>query len=65
MPKFTRKPVIKFDSKLLNNLANDKKSCVQIKNLKYHLALHPYHLNDVNNSLKEIIGEGITKYNNK
>lgn len=56
---------IKFDKKFLNKLTQESNSGVVIQNAKHHLALHPIHLNNFNKSVKDLLNEGITKYNKK
>ncbi|KAK4877544.1 hypothetical protein RN001_010050 [Aquatica leii] len=59
------KSIISFDKSFLRNLVNDENSCVKLQEEKYHLALHPYHLTNINSSIKDLLGRGIAKYDKK
>ncbi|XP_044272692.1 DNA-directed RNA polymerase I subunit RPA43 isoform X2 [Tribolium madens] len=51
-----------FNFDELNSLVVDENSCVELLNLQEHIALHPYHLSDLNNSVKEILNSKIGKF---
>ncbi|XP_023015244.1 RNA polymerase I subunit F [Leptinotarsa decemlineata] len=55
---------ISFDTKFLNSLVHTEKSRVEIQRRKHHLALHPIHFNNLNESIKELLNEGVAKYSN-
>lgn len=56
---------ISFDKDFLNKLKNDSNACVNIHTQIYHLALHPFHLTDLNASVKGLLNEKIAKFDNK
>lgn len=51
-----------FDVAFLENLLLEETSCVCLKTCKHHLALHPYHLNDLVNSVKDVLNRHLSKY---
>lgn len=51
-----------FDVAYLNEVVQNKNSCVEIQHKSMHLTVHPFHLNDFNGSLKEILSRRITRY---
>lgn len=53
---------IQFAQDYLEDLLNNDNSCVTLKRRNQHLSLHPYHLNDLNNSLKDILNEKVGKH---
>lgn len=53
---------IEFSQDYLKNLLNDNNSCVTLKKGNQHLALHPYHFNNLNNSLNDILNKKVGKY---
>ncbi|KAF5286109.1 hypothetical protein FQA39_LY16392 [Lamprigera yunnana] len=57
--------VIYVDKDLLISLVNDESSCVVVQEENYHLALHPFHLTNITSSIRDILGEGVAKYNKK
>jgi len=54
-----------FDKQFLDTLVEDKSSCVEVKEQNYHIALHPFHLNNINESVKDLLNQGISKYDKK
>lgn len=59
------KTTIKFEKHFLDDLVKDPQSCVVMEEHQYHLALHPFHLNNIKESVKDIFNKGIAKYNKK
>lgn len=51
-----------FNLKELDLLIEDENSCVELQTLQEHLALHPFHLNDLSNSVKDILNSRIGKF---
>lgn len=52
-----------LDKKFLDELIVDNKaSCVEVHRDVRRIALHPYHLNDLNASISEILNYQITRY---
>ncbi|KAK0175321.1 hypothetical protein PV327_009078 [Microctonus hyperodae] len=49
----------------LKKLVNNENSCVHFERAKRHVALHPFHLNDLNKALHEIISSSINFYDSE
>lgn len=58
-------PSIRFEKEQLDDLVQAENSCVEIKEQNYHLALHPFHLTYINESIKDILNKGIARYDKK
>jgi DNA-directed RNA polymerase I subunit RPA43 len=56
--KFTKT----FNLKHLDKLIKEDNSCVHLHKMKHHIALHPYHLGDLTNSVKDILNKRIGKF---
>ncbi|KAL3285108.1 hypothetical protein HHI36_019232 [Cryptolaemus montrouzieri] len=54
---------LNLSSKVLHQLVTTKNSCVEIQKNKKHLALLPYHMKNLSESIKEILDEDIAKFN--
>lgn len=54
---------IQFSEAFLNDLLNDGNSCVTLKLKKQHLSLHPFHFNNLNAAVKDILNGRIKKFN--
>lgn len=61
--KTFKKGQIYFEKKFLNELKNDPESCVTVQRKSTHLSLHPFHFNDIVNSIKDILNKDVAKYN--
>ncbi|XP_065161048.1 DNA-directed RNA polymerase I subunit RPA43 isoform X2 [Atheta coriaria] len=46
----------------LQKLRTDAGSCVEVKTCAHHITLHPFHLSNIANSIKEILNERVAKY---
>ncbi|KAK5643046.1 hypothetical protein RI129_009213 [Pyrocoelia pectoralis] len=57
--------IISFEKEYLNNLVSNKDSSVTLQEHEYHLALHPYHLNNLKQSIKDLLGRNIARYDRK
>ncbi|XP_063919718.1 DNA-directed RNA polymerase I subunit RPA43 [Zophobas morio] len=51
-----------FNLKDLEEQSENRNSCIYLQRIQDHLALHPYHLSDLNNSLNEILNTRVGKY---
>ncbi|XP_015188418.1 PREDICTED: DNA-directed RNA polymerase I subunit RPA43 [Polistes dominula] len=49
----------------LEGLLEDENSQVHYERMKKHLALHPFHLNDLSKALHEILSSGLNTYDNE
>ncbi|KAF2902610.1 hypothetical protein ILUMI_03588 [Ignelater luminosus] len=58
-------PAIRFEKEHLDDLVQEENSCVEIQEQNYHLALHPFHLTNINESIKDILNKGIARYDKK
>ncbi|KAJ8943166.1 hypothetical protein NQ318_008030 [Aromia moschata] len=63
MVKF--KTSLKFDKNVLKELKDDSNSGVELHKAPHHFSLHPIQLNDFGQSIKDILNQGIAKYNKK
>ncbi|KAF5278308.1 hypothetical protein FQR65_LT03577 [Abscondita terminalis] len=59
------KAIISFEKSFLQKLVDEGNWCVELREQTYHLALHPYHLTNINNSIKDLLGKGIARYDPK
>lgn len=57
------KDSIQFTMNYLNNLKEDKSSCVVLKKQECQLKVHYLHFNNINNTVKKILDQRIPKYN--
>lgn len=53
---------ISFEIEYLRNLEEDSRSCVYLEHGKEHLALHPFQLDNINSSIKELLNKNIARY---
>lgn len=53
---------ITFEIEYLRSLKEDSKSCVYMEHAKEHLALHPFQLDNISNSIKELLNKNIARY---
>ncbi|KAB0795697.1 hypothetical protein PPYR_09758 [Photinus pyralis] len=57
--------IISFQIEYLNSLVADETSSVIVQEQQYHLALHPYHLNNIKQSIKDLLSQKIARYDQK
>lgn len=57
------KVAIQFDRNFLKELQKKENSGVEVCKSTHHIALHPVQLNNFKNSVKDVLNEGVAKYN--
>lgn len=63
MEKF--KNGFQFNTKSLEQLLRTKNSGVIVRKSRHHIVLLPAHLNNLSNSIKEILNKDLAKYSKK